>query len=95
MLETATGRELFRLLRHGWQARLLSDDASTLLTVDAADGDAENRFIVRIWEVRPTRAYLWAMGAALATGMVLRMSARFAKRIGNRGRANVGNMAVV
>jgi WD40 repeat protein len=71
VMETATGRELFRVLRHGWQWFALSDDGSTLVTVDAADGDAENRFIVRVWDVSPAKAYLWAIGAAAGTGIAL------------------------
>jgi hypothetical protein len=71
VLETATGRELFRVLRHGWQARLLSDDGSTLVTVDALSDEARDGFATRIWDVSPTRAYLWAVGAAAGTGIVL------------------------
>lgn len=84
VLETATGRELLRILRHGSNSRQLSDDASTLLTVDAADGDAENRFIARIWDVRPTKAYLSAIAAAMGMGVVLLALNRLRRKLSGR-----------
>lgn len=70
VLESATGREVLRLANAGNQSdRLrLSDDAGTLVTGDAYD---DGRMVVRVWDVAPTRAWLWAIGAAAATGFAL------------------------
>jgi hypothetical protein len=68
VIESATGRELLRLANAGNQSLWLklSDDASTLLTVDVFDDD---RRLVRVWDVRPIRAWLWAGGVVV--GMAL------------------------
>lgn len=67
VMESATGRELLRLANAGNQSvwLRLSDNAGTLVTVDAFD---DGRRLVRVWDVQPTRAWLWAVGVATATG---------------------------
>jgi WD40 repeat protein len=72
VMATNSGRELFRA-NAGFNFRdcALSDDADTLVTVEACENPPENTFIIRIWDVSPTRAYLWAIGAAAGTGIVL------------------------
>jgi len=70
VLESTTGTELIRLIGPGRNAYHLSDDASTLVTVDALE-DAENQVAIRVWDVSATRAYLWAIGAAAGTAIVL------------------------
>jgi len=61
IVETATGRELFRLLGRGKRGVWLSDDGSTLVT---ADGESQEDYILRVWDVRPRRAYAWTIGVA-------------------------------
>jgi WD40 repeat protein len=68
VMETATGRELFRLINRGDQKYSLSDDGGTLITVDPS-GDGE--FVFRAWDVRPTRAWIWAISVALGAGGAL------------------------
>ena len=70
VVETNTARELIRVPDTGVQSILLSDDASTLATADTATEPADG-VIIRIWDVSPTRAYLWAFGTAAATGIAL------------------------
>src|SRR5207245_2009897 len=91
VMEPATGRELLRIAIRASDSYFLSDDASTLVTVDPPDG--EGRFTVRIWDVSPTKAYLWAAGAALGIGAALRILPRLAKRIRNRRGTNASNVA--
>jgi|GEM_PF-6030087 len=67
-MESATGRELFRVINAGNQRHRLSDDASTLLTGDTFD---DGRRMIRVWDVRPTRAWLWAVGMVAGTGLGL------------------------
>jgi WD40 repeat protein len=81
VMETATGRELFRVLRHGWQSRMLSDDGSTLVTVDALSDEGRDGFATRIWDVSPTRAYLWAIGVAAGTGIALLFLRRVRRKL--------------
>jgi hypothetical protein len=83
VMESATGRELFRTAHNDMAKWLLSDDASTLVIVNFVAGDAEDR-VVCVWDVSPTRAYLWAIGAAAGTGVVLlalnRLTRKFTRR---------------
>src|SRR5262245_27043672 len=70
VMETATGRELFRhgtAGNHAFYSKL-SDDASTLVTCDWID---EEHHMTRIWDVHATRAWRWAVGVAAATGLAL------------------------
>jgi hypothetical protein len=79
IMESATGQELLRLANAGNQPiwLKLSDDAGTLVTVDAF---ADGRRCVRVWDVQPTRAWLWAIGVTAATGIGL-LAFRWAWRL--------------
>jgi WD40 repeat protein len=66
VIETRTGRELFRLRNSGTQEFQLSQDASTLLGKEVVR-DAEGSPI-RVWDVHPRRAWIWAITSALAAG---------------------------
>jgi hypothetical protein len=70
VMETATGRELFRHATAGNHAfySKLSDDASTLVTCDWID---EEHHMTRVWDVHATRAWRWAVGMAVVTGFVV------------------------
>jgi WD40 repeat protein len=70
VMESATGREVLRLVNAGNQSDKLrlSDDAGTLVTVDAFE---DGRRLVRVWDVQPTRAWTWATTAAVGTWAVL------------------------
>jgi WD40 repeat protein len=70
VMETATGRELFRVVNRAKDSYALSDDGSTLVTVDAAPGP-DKSVIIRIWDIPPTRAQRWAVGVTAATGVGL------------------------
>ena len=94
VMETATGRELFRVLRHGWQSRLLSDDGSTLVTVDSLSDEEKAGFATCVWDVSPTRAYLWAIGVAAGTGMALFALNRHRRKLKAR-RVHQANAAAV
>jgi hypothetical protein len=70
VMETATGRELFRVVNRAKESYALSDDGNTLVTVDPAPGP-EKTVIIRIWDIPPTRAYRWAVGVTASTGVGL------------------------
>jgi hypothetical protein len=90
VMESATGRELFRVLDCGRQRSDLSDDAGTLITADGL-GDADGTSIIRAWDVAPTRAWLWAVGTALGAGLVLRFLVfRWVRAFLNRKKAAGG-----
>lgn len=76
--ESASGQELFRLANAGNQSNWtrLSDDGSTLVTVDAF---APDRRMVRVWDVHPTRAWFWSITVVAASGLVL-LAVRYAWR---------------
>ena len=67
-----------RLLRTEIDGVRFSANGGTLVTIDAKDGpfDAviwDPRLVanrVHVWDVQPTRAWLWAIGSALALGVV-------------------------
>jgi hypothetical protein len=69
VMESATGRELLRLNNRGHDGCMLAEDGSTLLTLDS-EGFGRTSAI-RVWDVQPTRAWVWAVGAAVATGFGL------------------------
>lgn len=73
IMESATGRELFRTVNRGDHAHTLSDDASTLVTVDRLDDNGP--FVIRAWDVHATKAWLWAIGVSLGAGCALRLVA--------------------
>jgi hypothetical protein len=74
VMESATGRELYRTVNSGDYSYALSHDASTLITVDRWD-KGSSTMAIRVWNVRPTTAWLWALGLALGTGCALRLGA--------------------
>ncbi len=72
VMETATGRELFRVANMGgW---ILSDDGSTLVTTYRAEG--EQIVTTRVWDVHPHRAWTWAIGTVATLALVLFTAAR-------------------
>jgi len=77
VMETATWRELFRTVNRG-EIGHLSADGSTLATSENL-GTSENAgpVVVRIWDLSPAKAYLWAIGAALATALGICSSRKF------------------
>jgi hypothetical protein len=86
VMESATGRELFRTNNRGDHSYMLSDDASTLITIDPVDSTGS--FAIRAFDVHPTRAWLWAFGVTLVAGMLVylgsvtyrRQRAKFTRR---------------
>ena len=70
VMESATARELFRVVKLERQAFVLSEDASTLVAIERVEVPGD-RVVIRVWDVRPTRAWLWAGGMAGVTGAVL------------------------
>jgi hypothetical protein len=69
VMESATGRELFRTVNRGGHSYMLSDDASTLITIDPVDSTGS--FAIRAFDVHPTRAWLWTIGVTLVAGMLV------------------------
>jgi hypothetical protein len=69
VMESATGRELLRVLKRDKHAHELSADASTLITIEPVDNPA-TVFAIRVWDVHPTTAWMWAVGAAFGAGLV-------------------------
>jgi hypothetical protein len=78
VVETTTGRELFRMRQSDWQEYRLSEDGTTL--VGTRRGDPRTSPvptpappIIRVWDVYPGRAWLWAIvsGMMAAAGLVL------------------------
>jgi hypothetical protein len=70
VFESASGRELLWVRNHGGAREMLSDDGSTLTTVDQANDD-EGGTVIRVWDVLPTKAYRSAVVAAAALGVAL------------------------
>jgi WD40 repeat protein len=70
VMEAATGRELFRLRHSDSQEIRLSDDGGTLVLTEFP-GNLDVSCEIRVWDVSPTRAYLWAIGIAAGTAIVL------------------------
>lgn len=73
IVESATGRELFRVHRgkpNDLRHTLLSDDGSTLVTVELVDFRTGTNTL-RIWDVQPRRAYAWSLAAIAALMLVL------------------------
>jgi hypothetical protein len=71
-VESVTGRELFRVQRgkaNDLSPIVLSDDGSTLVTVELVDVTTGTH-ILRTWDVHPRRAYLWSF-TSVAAGMLL------------------------
>jgi hypothetical protein len=72
VVESVTGRELFRVQRgkaNDLSPIVLSDDGSTLVTVELVDVTTGTH-ILRTWDVHPRRAYLWSF-TSVAAGMLL------------------------
>ena len=90
-MESATGRELFRVTDCGRAWHALSDDAGTLITADVVDDDGTS--MIRVWDVAPTKAWLWAAGSALGAGLVLRFLVfRWVRAFLNRKKAAGGQV---
>jgi WD40 repeat protein len=68
VMETATGRKLFESAPCDGFA-LLSADGNTLVTVDSVPG-RERESHIRIWDVHPTKAWLWTIGVALVAALM-------------------------
>jgi len=78
VMESATGRELCRVVGAGRQRHLLSDDAGTLVTVD---GPSSDKLIVRVWDVSAAKAWSWSLATAAAVGcLVLALRWRWRRR---------------
>lgn len=69
VMESATGRELFRAGNCGEGGNSLADDAGTLVTAGAT-ADLDEPRVLDVWEVRPGKAWGWAVGAGLCAGLV-------------------------
>jgi hypothetical protein len=86
ILETATGRELFRMKYATADEFWLSEDGSTVIVASLADRGARAlgvTAVIRVWDVHPGRAWRWAViaGLGMATSLlVLRWGLRIAKR---------------
>jgi hypothetical protein len=63
VIDTNTCREWFRLYGWGVSAALLSDDGRTLVTVH---DEAEDRRVLRCWDVAGWKPMRWAIGVPLA-----------------------------
>src|SRR5262249_10619545 len=88
VMETATGRELFRVVNRAKASYALSDDGSTLVTVDPAPGP-DKIVIIRVWDIPPHRARQWAVGTAAGTGIALLGLNRLRRKYSqSRGRKN-------
>jgi WD40 repeat protein len=81
VVESATGRELFRI-RRSWMASQLSTDASTLVTLDSTEGDEAS--LIRIWDVQPNRAWTWALSSVAATVLLCFCLSRLLRALRNR-----------
>jgi hypothetical protein len=68
VMESATGRELLRVLQRDGHSHELSADASTLITIEPLDNPA-TVFVIRVWDVHATAAWMWGVGAALGAGL--------------------------
>ncbi len=83
VFESSTGRELFHVLDNGAHENRLSDDASTLITIEDHP-QAENTRVIRVWDVSPSRAWFWAfiagVGSVLPFAWLLRFKAIFTRR---------------
>lgn len=71
VMDTATGREAFRVLNFDAVARL-SDDGTTLATWNVQDDVT----VIRVWDVDATRAWRWAVGAFLLAALGLWLTKR-------------------
>jgi outer membrane protein assembly factor BamB len=86
VLDAATGREIFRAsgeYHPEFGAPCLSDDGSTLLTDDWLDSDSSS-YVIKVWDVWPTKAYLWAIGAAAGIGIALVALNRLRRKLTGR-----------
>jgi hypothetical protein len=70
VIESATGRELFRSFKRDRLAFTLSEDASTLMSFERVEVPGD-RVVIRVYDVLPTRAWRWAIGVAAGTAVVL------------------------
>ena len=70
VMEAATGRELLRVVNRGNETYVLSEDGSTLITIDPTPGPP-GTFALRAWDVSPAKAWRGAVGAVLAAALVV------------------------
>lgn len=70
VMESATRRELFRVVGRGRQGQHLSADGRTLITCDQ-NLDTKGLTRIDVWDVSPTRAWTWAVLAALGAATAL------------------------
>jgi len=64
VMHTTTGRVLFRILQGVGRQHSLSDDGSTLATVEH---ETDSAIVIRVWDVHAQRAWIWAVVAMLGT----------------------------
>lgn len=71
--ETETGRVRFRVALRDSPDLLLSGDGNTLVTIHSTLDDRlqPKTSSVRVWDVNPHRAWLWAVASSFLTGIVL------------------------
>jgi hypothetical protein len=85
VMDITSGCELFRAVAPGpvwFDQPWLSDDGSTLVTQNSDSLESLDPIMVRVWDVHPQRAWLWALAASIATWFALQ-----ALRASNRIRA--------
>ncbi|GEM_PF-2684231 len=68
VMETTTGRVLFRVLKGAGRTQFLSDDGSTLATVDEPN---IQETVIRVWDVQSHRAWTWALTVSALCGLGL------------------------
>lgn len=69
VMETSTGRVLFHVLRGVGDQQFLSNDVATLTTVENSSDMRST--VIRIWDIHPGRAWMWAFAAAMGIGVGL------------------------
>jgi hypothetical protein len=84
VFETATVREVFRTVGRDETLATLSADASTLVTVESVDDGLREPRVFDVWDVQPTKAWLWALGVALAAAIVWQIGVRLVQRFRKR-----------
>jgi hypothetical protein len=69
-LKSSTGRELLHVVNRGKDFACLSEDGSTLMTMDPLDR-ADRTVAIRFWDIDPQRAYAWAFASVPTTMLLL------------------------
>ena len=92
VIDTATARERFRGIHCGERSATLSADGSTLVTVDPWD-DREDLALIRVWDVQATKAWLWALGVALAAASMAGFAVVLVRLLRNRSRSSVSHLS--